>query len=72
MMGKSAVAIALAALFGALPAVAGESIRIGSFLAVTGPAAFLGDPEKKTLELYVKKLNEEGGSARPPARALPL
>jgi len=38
-----------------------EPIRIGSFLAVTGPAAFLGDPEKKTLELYVNKLNEQGG-----------
>ncbi len=44
-----------------LPAGAAEPIRIGSFLAVTGPAAFLGDPEKKTLELYVKKINEEGG-----------
>lgn len=42
-------------------ASAEEPIRIGSFLAVTGPAAFLGDPEKKTLELYVKRLNEEGG-----------
>jgi branched-chain amino acid transport system substrate-binding protein len=38
-----------------------EPIRLGSFLAVTGPAAFLGDPEKKTLELYVGKLNEAGG-----------
>ncbi len=38
-----------------------EPIRIGSFLAVTGPAAFLGDPEQKTLELYVEKLNSAGG-----------
>ena len=36
-------------------------IRIGAFLAVTGPAAFLGDPEQKTLELYVEKLNAQGG-----------
>ncbi len=40
---------------------AAEPIKIGSFLAVTGPAAFLGDPEKKTLELYVDKINAEGG-----------
>ncbi len=40
---------------------AAEPIKIGSFLAVTGPAAFLGDPEKKTLELYVEKINAEGG-----------
>ena len=34
-----------------------QPIRIGTFLAVTGPAAFLGDPEQKTLELYVEKIN---------------
>jgi branched-chain amino acid transport system substrate-binding protein len=38
-----------------------EPIRIGSFLATTGGAAFLGDPEQKTLELYVEKLNAAGG-----------
>jgi branched-chain amino acid transport system substrate-binding protein len=38
-----------------------EPIRIGAFLSVTGPAAFLGDPEQKTLELYVERLNAEGG-----------
>jgi len=42
-------------------AQAQEPIRIGAFLAVTGPAAFLGDPEQKTLELYVEKLNAAGG-----------
>jgi branched-chain amino acid transport system substrate-binding protein len=38
-----------------------EPIRVGAFLSVTGPAAFLGDPELKTLELYVERLNAEGG-----------
>ncbi|MEP7282434.1 MAG: ABC transporter substrate-binding protein [Rubrivivax sp.] len=38
-----------------------EPIRIGTFLSVTGPAAFLGDPELKTLELYVDRINAEGG-----------
>ncbi len=38
-----------------------QSIKIGAFLAVTGPAASLGDPEQKTLELYVEKLNKAGG-----------
>ena len=54
--------LALAAL--ALPALAysqPQPIRIGAFLAVTGPAAFLGDPEQKTLELYIEKLNAAGG-----------
>ena len=42
-------------------ASAQEPIRIGSFLATTGGAAFLGDPEQKTLEMYVEKLNAAGG-----------
>jgi branched-chain amino acid transport system substrate-binding protein len=50
-----------AALFAAGPATAQEPIRIGAFLSVTGGAAFLGDPEQKTLELYVEKLNAAGG-----------
>jgi branched-chain amino acid transport system substrate-binding protein len=40
---------------------AAEPIKIGSFLAVTGPASFLGDPELKTLQYYVEKINKEGG-----------
>jgi branched-chain amino acid transport system substrate-binding protein len=53
----------LGALFAVISvlAQAQEPIRIGAFLAVTGPAAFLGDPEQKTLELYVERLNAAGG-----------
>ncbi len=36
-------------------------IKIGSVLSVTGPASFLGDPEKKTLEMYVEAINAKGG-----------
>jgi len=50
-----------AALFAAGVAIAQEPIKIGAFLSVTGGAAFLGDPEQKTLELYVEKLNAAGG-----------
>lgn len=42
-------------------ALAADPIRIGSFLSVTGPASFLGEPEKKALELYVERANREGG-----------
>lgn len=45
----------------AVGAMAGESIRIGALFAVTGPASFLGEPEKNTLELLVKELNAKGG-----------
>ena len=57
--GLAAVAATFALLSGA--AVAQEPIKIGAFLAVTGPAASLGDPEQKTLELYVGKINAAGG-----------
>jgi branched-chain amino acid transport system substrate-binding protein len=58
LVAAATVALALA-LPG--PAVAAEPIKVGAVLSVTGPAAFLGDPEQKTLELYVKRINEEGG-----------
>jgi len=47
----------------AATAIAQEPIRIGAFLSVTGPAAFLGDPEQKTLEMYVERINAAGGVA---------
>jgi branched-chain amino acid transport system substrate-binding protein len=43
------------------PAFAQQTVKIGSFLSVTGAAAFLGDPELKTLEMYIEKINKEGG-----------
>ena len=42
-------------------AAAAEPIKLGSFLAVSGPASFLGDPEKKTLEFFVAQINAAGG-----------
>ena len=50
-----------AALLAAPGAWAQEPVRVGAFLSVTGPAAFLGDPELKTLELYVERINAAGG-----------
>ncbi|HEX6363043.1 MAG TPA: ABC transporter substrate-binding protein [Albitalea sp.] len=45
------------------PAVSAQQqpIRIGAFLSMTGPAAFLGDPEHKTLQMQVERINAEGG-----------
>jgi len=61
--GRRAVFGAVAALV-VLPAFAAdEPLRIGSFLSVTGPAAFLGDPEQKTLEMEVERINAAGGVA---------
>jgi len=57
---KMAVAAMTALTFGA-SAQSTEPIKIGSVLSVTGPAAFLGDPELKTLRLYVERINAQGG-----------
>jgi branched-chain amino acid transport system substrate-binding protein len=40
---------------------ASAQLKIGAVLSVTGPASFLGDPEKKTLEIYVDEINAKGG-----------
>ena len=57
-----ATAAALVAVIGlAIGSAAAQTIKIGSFLSVTGGGAFLGAPEKNTLELYVDKINQQGG-----------
>jgi branched-chain amino acid transport system substrate-binding protein len=42
-------------------ALASGTIRIGALFAVTGPASFLGEPEKKSLEMLVQEVNAKGG-----------
>lgn len=56
-----AAAAALATLAGGALAQGAAPIRIGSVLSVTGPAAYLGDPELKTLQMQVERLNAAGG-----------
>ena len=50
-----------AALLATVATAAQAEIKIGAVLSVTGPASFLGDPEKKTLEMYVADINAKGG-----------
>jgi len=56
----TAVAIGLGTLLATGPEASAQ-VKIGAVLSVTGPASFLGDPEKKTLEMYVAEINEKGG-----------
>lgn len=55
------MALGLFVLGFTLSASAKDSIKIGALVAATGPASFLGDPELKTLKLYVEKINASGG-----------
>ncbi len=54
-------AVAISAMIAGTPVLAGDSIKVGTFLAVTGPASFLGDPELKTLQMYIEEVNSKGG-----------
>lgn len=57
----SAFVGAAMALFGFTSAATAQNIKIGALLSVTGPASFLGDPEEKTLKMYVDEINAKGG-----------
>jgi len=45
----------------ASPVLAAEPLRIGALFSITGPASFLGEPERNTLEMLVKEANSKGG-----------
>lgn len=54
-------AAALAAASGPPAAAQEEPIRIGAVLATSGPSTASGEPQRKTLELYVEAINADGG-----------
>jgi branched-chain amino acid transport system substrate-binding protein len=46
------------------PAIAAgekEAYKVGAVFSVTGRASFLGDPEKKTVEMVAEEINKAGG-----------
>jgi len=57
---KTFFTLALLLMFAA-SAFANEPLRIGALFSVTGPASFLGEPERNTLEMLVKEANAKGG-----------
>ena len=59
ILQRIATGIAILGLLAGHQALA--QVKIGAVLSVTGPASFLGDPEKRTLEMYVEALNAKGG-----------
>jgi branched-chain amino acid transport system substrate-binding protein len=47
-----------------------EAYKIGGIFSVTGPASFLGDPEKKSLNMVVDAINAQGGIDGHPLEAV--
>ena len=60
---RSGLKFAAAALAAAVTplAFAQSTIKIGSILSTTGPAAFLGEDMKAGMELAVEEINSKGG-----------
>ena len=57
---KRSIALALgAACMAAAPAFA--DVKIGVVVSATGPASFLGEPQRQTVEMLAKQINEAGG-----------
>ncbi len=59
IIGAAWIAACLAV--GTIPANAAEPIRIGAIFSVTGPASFLGEPERNTAKMLEEDLNAAGG-----------
>jgi branched-chain amino acid transport system substrate-binding protein len=53
--------VMLAALTSASGAFAQETYKIGAVLSVTGPASYLGEDERNTLQLLQDQVNAKGG-----------
>ena len=64
MKSKHLALVMLAAVLSILMvsgAMAASVYKIGGIFSVTGRASFLGDPEKKTMEMMVEQINAKGG-----------
>ena len=57
----SSLVVTLVVLFTASLACAAGTIKIGALFSVTGPPAFLGEPERNTAKMMVDSINKAGG-----------
>jgi branched-chain amino acid transport system substrate-binding protein len=64
VMSKKMFWLILSTLFAGLaagPAFAAPPIKIGALFSVSGPASFLGEPERNTAKMMVDEINKAGG-----------
>jgi branched-chain amino acid transport system substrate-binding protein len=59
MARAAAITLALLTFFGC--SKESDTLKVGAVLSVTGPASFLGEPEKNTLLMLQDELNAKGG-----------
>ncbi len=70
LLGAAGAALCAATALVSLQAGAAEPIKIGAILAVTGPVAYIGDPEARTLEMLVEQVNAKGGLLGRPVKLI--
>jgi branched-chain amino acid transport system substrate-binding protein len=62
---KSVIWLSLGVIFTALclsqVVQAKEPYKIGALFSITGPASFIGEPERNVAEMMVEEINEKGG-----------
>lgn len=61
MKAAKCVVVLVVYLLACVPAFAADALKIGAILSVTGPASFLGEPEKNTLVMLEEQINAAGG-----------
>ena len=61
MRTRIVVTVALVLCCVSSASFAGESIKVGAFFALSGPAANIGTPTKLVAQMAVDKINKEGG-----------
>ncbi len=61
MKSTMKLTVAVAVLAMTVAGAQAQNAKVGAVLSVTGPAAFLGDPEHKTLQMLVEQTNAAGG-----------
>ena len=60
-MGTVAITALVALCMCPLSVLADGPYKVGGIFSVTGPTSFLGDPEKKSLEMAIDEINAQGG-----------
>lgn len=72
MKGRTIVGILLTLILGLMLIVSGcgsekqAPIVVGGIFSISGPASYLGEPERNTLQMMVADINAKGGKR--PAR----
>ena len=69
---KSLIALLLVLSIGVMPSLSWskDAYKIGGIFAITGPSSFLGEPEKKSMEMVVDEINAQGGIDGHPLEAV--